>query len=308
MMKQIFLACSLLFFGCLGSSHGAMEVFVSIPPQKWVIDEVGATLVNTKVLVKEGQNPHTFEPSPRSIAALSRAKVWFTTGMEFEDQLQQKIKSVAPNLQIINITQNIERIAMGESEHEHEEHEHHKKDNESHHHEEKEHDEHHDHDGLDPHVWLSPIQLISMSEIVEKTLSTLDTNNSPQYKENLADARKKLTSLHKQISTKLAPHKGSSFFVFHPSFGYFADTYHLKQEAVEVEGKSPNPKQLSALIAKAKSKKVKVIFVQPQFDPKSAQAVAAAIDGEVVPLDALAEDVVGNLMNMAEKISAALAP
>ena len=51
---------------------------------------------------------------------------------------------------------------------------------------------------------------------------------------------------------------------------------------------------------------VKVIFVQPQFSPKSAEAVAAAINGVVVPLDPLARNYIRNLEDMAAKIEAAL--
>ena len=79
------------------------------------------------------------------------------------------------------------------------------------------------------------------------------------------------------------------------------------QRAVEVEGKSPSPRQLAKLIKEAQEENVKVIFVQPQFDPKSAKAVAAAIGGAVVPLDALAENVAGNLRTMADKIASGLA-
>jgi zinc transport system substrate-binding protein len=76
---------------------------------------------------------------------------------------------------------------------------------------------------------------------------------------------------------------------------------------VELGGKSPSPRQLAKLIAKAQREQVKVIFVQPQFDTKSGEAIAAAIQGRVVPLNALAEDVVANLREMAVQIKQAMA-
>jgi zinc transport system substrate-binding protein len=75
---------------------------------------------------------------------------------------------------------------------------------------------------------------------------------------------------------------------------------------VEVSGKSPTPKQLSTLIARARQDRVRIIFVQPQFDSRSAAAVARAIDGVVEPLDPLAEDVAANLRTMAARIATAL--
>ncbi|MEN8190132.1 MAG: hypothetical protein ABFS19_09820, partial [Thermodesulfobacteriota bacterium] len=46
----------------------------------------------------------------------------------------------------------------------------------------------------------------------------------------------------------------------------------------------------------------RTIFTQPQFDPKSGEAIARAIGGQVVPLNPLAEDVMANIAGIAEKI------
>ncbi len=75
---------------------------------------------------------------------------------------------------------------------------------------------------------------------------------------------------------------------------------------MEIAGNSPSPRLLSALIARARADGVRIIFVQPQFDVKSAATVAQAIDGVVEPLDPLAEDVAGNLRIISAKIKTAL--
>lgn len=103
---------------------------------------------------------------------------------------------------------------------------------------------------------------------------------------------------------RLARYRGQAFYVFHPAFGYFAETYGLRQESVEVEGKLPTPRQIFALIAKARSDHVKIIFLQPQFDQQIAASIAQAIGGAVLPMDDLAFDVVANLDEVARKIAA----
>ena len=75
---------------------------------------------------------------------------------------------------------------------------------------------------------------------------------------------------------------------------------------VEFEGKAPTPKSLAELIRRARAERVQVIFVQPQFDKKSAQVIARAIDGAVVSMDPLARDVLANLESMARQVQAAL--
>jgi zinc transport system substrate-binding protein len=75
---------------------------------------------------------------------------------------------------------------------------------------------------------------------------------------------------------------------------------------VEIEGKDPKPEQLQRLIEHARKSKINVIFVQPQFSTKSAEQIARAINGQVVPADPLAEDLSANLLMVAEKFKAAL--
>ena len=73
-----------------------------------------------------------------------------------------------------------------------------------------------------------------------------------------------------------------------------------------MEGKNPGPRQIETIIKAAREANIHVIFAQPQFDPKSAESIARAIDGEVVAIDPLEKDLPGNLMDIAEKIEKAL--
>ncbi len=94
--------------------------------------------------------------------------------------------------------------------------------------------------------------------------------------------------------------------VFHPSWGYFAQAYGLKQLSVEMEGKDPKPAQMQALIQFAQAHAIRIIFVQPQFSSRSANAIAKAINGELVIADPLAYNWPGNLHRQALQIKAAL--
>ncbi|MBU0664022.1 MAG: zinc ABC transporter substrate-binding protein [Proteobacteria bacterium] len=298
-MNKIVLTGSLLLFSlfCLTSMafSAPMEIFVSIPPQKWICDKLGGTLVTTHVLVGKGQDPHTYEPTPRQLTSLSRAKLYFTLDLEFEGQIIPKLKKTVPTLHFVDTADSIAKIAMTGEGHDNDEQSISGQTTKEHHHQE----------GLDPHVWLSPPNLKIMATSMARAMMTEDPANKSSYEKNLEEVLRTLDRLHQGITQQLAPLQGASFYVFHPAFGYFAHTYHLRQEAIETGGKSPTPRQLSALITQARANKAQVIFVQPQFDPRSAAAIANAIGGEVVPLDPLAEDVAANLEIMAQRIKAA---
>ncbi len=294
-MKIVNIFFTILAACLLGFSSGAfaspLQIFVSIPPQKWLVDQVGGNLVSSHVLVDRGQEPHNFEPTPKQVAALFRSQLFFTVDMEFERQISRKISPSSTSVQIVDVTSTIHKIPItGQKD---------RGGNSSL-------AEGSRHNGLDPHVWLSPANLKIMATEMASSMAAADPANKSVYELNVETVVATLDRLDKEIQHMLAPYAGSTFYVFHPAFGYFAHAYNLYQEAVEIEGKSPSPRQLYSLISRAKAEKVKVVFVQPQFDRKSAQAVAHAIGGEVVPLDPLAEDVAGNLKIMAEKIQSAL--
>ncbi len=259
-----------------------LEVFVSIAPQKFLADRLGGDRINTQVLIDEGKSPHLFHPSTRQLVAISKAALLFTIDMEFERILVKKLSQASVSLKVINSVQGIEKKAFP-GQH-----------------------EHNDHTTLDPHVWLSPPLLIQMASTMTDAIAGMDPENAAFYNANLRNLTAEFEAVDKKIQMELAAFAGSSFYVFHPSFAYFARRYGLHQEAVEIEGKSPTPKQLSKLITKARKENVKVIFVQEQFDPRSAKTVAQAIGGEVLSLNPLAENVMENLQVMAATIRSGL--
>ncbi|OQX09934.1 MAG: hypothetical protein BWK76_21445 [Desulfobulbaceae bacterium A2] len=265
-----------------------LPVTVSLPPQGWLLERLAGPLVQGQVLADKGQDPHTFEPTPKQVAALAKAKIYFTVGLPFEQALAAKLPPGAKGPRVIDSGSTIEKIAMAA--HEHDDHQ----------------AEHHE-DGGDPHIWLSCRNLIHMAEVMGTALAAADPANAESYRKNQEQLADELAAIDREIGEALTPYQGATFYVFHPAFGYFAHDYGLVQEAVETGGKSPSPKQLNAVIAQAREDKVQVLFVQPQFDSKSASVVAKAIGGRVEPLDPLAADVPANLRQMARAIAGALA-
>jgi zinc transport system substrate-binding protein len=274
-----------------GGESGAMETFAGIPPLGFLVQRIGGSHVHVDVLVQPGQDPHTFEPTPRQVMRLGRARLLFQVGMPFESRLVERMAAHHAGLSIVDATEGIVKRPMA-----------------GHCCEAADHDEDDDEapGQPDPHVWLSPPLLKIMAANVANALARADPDHAADYRRNEAALAAELDALHARITRRLAPFRGQRFYVFHPAFGYFGDAYGLVQEPVETEGKSPTPRQIQALVRQARADGVRIIFLQPQFDPHSAEAVARAIGGSVLPMDDLAPDVLGNLSDVAEKIAAAL--
>jgi len=279
-----------------------LDVTVSILPQKYFVEKVGGDRVRVNVMVEKGMDPHTYEPKPQQLRALSEAEIYASIGIEFEDAWMERIQSANPEMPVIDSTAGIERIEMVAHHHHHgEEH--------AHHHEgEKEHA--HDHEGehgnLDPHVWLSPRLVKVQAENIYNALVKIDPENQEKYKGNLDKFLAEIDALDSQISQNLTGLSERKFIVFHPSWGYFARDYNLEQEPIEVQGQEPSAAELSELISEAKADGIKVIFAQPQFSTKSAKAIAQEIQGEVLLADPLAPNWSANLLSVSETFAKVL--
>jgi zinc transport system substrate-binding protein len=270
---------------------GTLSVFVSILPQAYFLERIGGKRVGVEVMVKSGQDPHTFEPTPQQMARLATADAFFRIGVEFENTLIPRIQSTMKELALVDCRNKIRLRQMEAHGHDGEE------DEEARHEEEGHADE--EHEGTDPHIWLSVRNAIGMAGTMHEALLRLDPEGKETYDRGYGDLVGDLEALDQRIARILEPVKGEPFFVFHPSFGYFAEDYGLEQIAVETGGAEPSARQLARLIEEARKRGVRVLFVQPQFSRKSAETIATEIGGAVVPIDPLARDYIDNLEKMA---------
>jgi len=270
---------------CAQGASEPLPVFVSILPQKQIVERVGGDAVKVDVIVRPGQDAHTYEPTPAQVVALAQAKALFRIGMPFEERLAARLARTSPTMAIVDTRQGISLLTMVDHHHSHE----------------------HGHAKTpaakagaapatpDPHIWTSPRLIKQQAATVRDALIALQPEGRGRFEAGYAAYARDLDALDAQLRQWLAGKAGQRFMVFHPSWGYLADEYGLQQIAIEVEGKEPSPKALARIIERAKSDGIRVVFVQPQFSRNAAQQVARAIGGEVVAIDPLAADLLGNL-------------
>jgi len=306
-MNRVFVKFSLIFCVLSGAASTAaaadkLPAFVSIAPQKFFVQQIGKDLVDIQVMVHPGASPATYEPKPRQMAALSGAKIYFSIGVPFEHVWLDKIAAANLQMTVVHTDEGIEKLSMARHRHD--------EDYTDGDHEEKHHGDGHGkgqgHAGLDPHIWLSPPLVRIQARTITTALQAADPTHRDVYDANFRDFVGRIDHLDKALRDTLAGKFGMSFMVFHPAWGYFAHAYGLRQMPVEIEGKSPKPAQLQALIEHARKLNIRVIFVQPQFSTKSAELIAREIDGQVVAANPLAENWMANLRQVADKFKAAL--
>lgn len=281
---RLFMAGALMLL-CAGSlaAEEKLHLFVSILPQAYFVEQIGGNLVDVDVLVGPGQSPTTYEPTPKQLARLGRSQLYFRIGTPFESGFIDTISGTFRNVDIIDTRRGVPlRRFLLEDSHDDPGHEH--------------------QGGIDPHIWLDPKRVKIQAVTICHALCNADPAHALAYVKNLQSFLQALDDIDRRVAALLAPWAGQKIYVFHPAFGYFCDSYGLRQVAIETEGKEPSPKQLADLINRAKRDGVKFLFVQPQFSRKSADAIARAIGGTVVPMNPLPRDYMANLEAMAAAI------
>jgi len=279
------------------AGDGALRVIVSVPPQQTFVERVGGRHVEVHSMVQPGYDPHTYEPTPRRIAALSDADLYVRIGVPFEHVWMGRIRSANREMRILDAHSGLNPHNL--SRHDHDEgrgelia-------------EQGPPDEHRQAGEHDPHVWTDPLLVKQMAGRIRDQLIELDPENAEDFRRNYQAFAAELETLDREIQSLLAPVSNHKFMVFHPAWGYFAAAYGLTQIPIEKAGKKPAPRALAALIEQARRERIKVIFVRPRFSERSARQVARAIGGQVLAIDPLAADYVANLRRVARKIAGA---
>lgn len=227
----------------------ALNISVTILPQKGVVKAIGGDKVSVNVMVPPGNSPATYSPNFKQLKELKKSDIYFTVGVPFDKKYISKIKEINPQIEIIDFGKYL------------------KKDS-------------------NPHIWLSPALLQLESKIVLDTLLKHDPKNKNFYLKNYETYISKLAKLETKGFNNI--HQ-KAFITFHPSFHYFAKDFMIKEIAIQKEGKSPSFAYLAKIIKLAKKDRVKTVIISPEFPTKYAKIVASKIGAEVVVISPLNE-------------------
>jgi zinc transport system substrate-binding protein len=274
----LFLTVVLCFHLHLPRSAGAepLPVFVSILPQKYLVERIAGERVSVSVMVGPGASPATYEPTPRQMVLLSEARIYFRIGVPFENIWIARLADVNREMEIVHTS---EAVMTRDFE---------------------------NHADRDPHVWTSPLLTGHIARTMTDALVASLPDHRSEFERNYVRLASDLARLDAEIREIFGKVTQRKFMVFHPSWGYFADSYGLEQVAIEEHGSEPTASSLAALIESAEREGIRVIFVQKHFSRRNAEAVAKAIGAKVIAVDPLAEDYIANLRSLAALFAEAL--
>ncbi len=223
-----------------------------------VVQQVSGDAADVKGLIIPGQDPHSYEPTPRDMAAVEKADILFLNGFDLEEGLVRILENVSTG-QIIEISEHID--LEHQDSHEMEEEDEHAGEGDD--------EEHngHDHGGVDPHTWMSPFNVIQWTQVIVEVLSEADPSHASVYQRNGALYAEKLRSLHNEIEDSLEtlPRGKKVLITDHDALGYYADLYGFEVAGTIMPNLSTSSetsaRHLSDLVHLLKERHIRTIFI-----------------------------------------------
>lgn len=255
-----------------------LKVYTSFYPIYFLTKEIAGDKAEVVCMVPAGAEPHDWEPSPKTIAALQNADLFVYNGAGMETWADTVMQALGKSkIKTVMASEGIELIKPEEHEHEGEE----DKDSA----EVKE--EEHGHGEFDPHVWVSPLRARKQAENIFKALIETDPANKDQYFENYNALASKLNKLDQDFSEAAASFKSNVIVVSHEAFGYLTHDYNLEQIAIRGVNpeEEPSPAKMAELVEECKEHNVKYIFFEKLVSPKLSETLAREVGAQTLVLN-----------------------
>ncbi|MGQ9833943.1 MAG: metal ABC transporter substrate-binding protein [Candidatus Villigracilaceae bacterium] len=251
--------------------EGRLNVVASTTIVGDVVAQVGGDLIELTVLFPPGANPHTFQPRPQDIAAISKAQVIILNGLGLEEALEPALKANATGT-IVHASEGIEPLPFHGKKHAHE--------GEGEHH----------HEGGDPHTWIDPNNVIVWAKNIAAALAAADPQHAAAYQANATAYIASLRDLDAWIRQQVAqvPVARRKLVTDHLLYGYFAQEYGFEQVGALIgsfsTNASPSAQELAALEDLIRAQNVPAVFVGKNVNPALAEQVAQDTGIRVVSL------------------------
>jgi ABC-type Zn uptake system ZnuABC Zn-binding protein ZnuA len=256
-----------------GSALAAIRVVTTTEDLASLTREVAGDKAEVVALAKGYQDPHFVEPKPSFILAVNRADLLIVVGRELEvGWLPTLISSsrngriqpgaagyldASMNVRILEIPTGQVTRAMGDV-----------------------------HSQGNPHYWLDPANGRRIALAIRDRLAQLSPGDRAYFADRYAAFDKRLAAAESRWDATMAPFKGQKLVTYHRSWPNFMERFGLVVMGyVEPKpGIPPSPSHTLQLITEMKAQGVKLIVVEPYFDKKTPNSIAAQVGGRVLEL------------------------
>lgn len=231
-----------------------------------MVRNVGGSRVNVVQVVPNGSDPHSFEPRPSVIQAISRAGVFFANGLGLEPFFEKLEAQLPRGARIVELADGMPNLIKAKKEAHADE-------------------RGHEHGEYDPHLWLDPTYGIRYVEKIRDALAVVDPAGRSIYAQNASGYIARIRQADSAVQRCLSeiPQARRILVSQHEALLYFNRYYRLTSigTIADFAGQERGPASLARLAQAMKKENVRVIFVEPQFSQGQARALAEATGARI---------------------------
>jgi len=240
-----------------------IRMTTDIAPIAGIAQAIGQDHVTVSALLGPNQSPHHVTLRPSQAKSLAQADMIWVVGPDLTPGLYERIVAVAGD-RVQNITDlsTLDRRAL-DTEHDHD-----------HGHDNHDPADHSSPDTMmDPHVWLSPENAVTIAAALRDELRQIDPANADHYAANFVQFEQALTDIMAN-APQVQTH--TDIAVSHDAFGYFQselgdiETITLTDAAAA----ELTPRTMAQTLSELDQKSVACFIIDPQERAASAQDLA----------------------------------
>ncbi|MBR3320788.1 MAG: zinc ABC transporter substrate-binding protein [Exiguobacterium sp.] len=292
-MKRTWLgavAAGTLLLGACGNTEGdntsestddQLTVYASTFALKSMAEEIGGERVNVEMVIPSGADPHTYEPTSKQMTQIAEADLFLTIGHDLEPYVESMEKSLeGQNVAFVKTAEDVTLLDAADTVHVHDE-EGHTEDEHAH-----EEGDGHSHGQYDPHVWLDPMNAVSMAEAVEAAFSEEAPDYKDEFAERLSTFKEEANALDTELKATVENGSKSELLVTHAAYGYLAERYGFDQLPIAglTPSEEPSQQALKRIIEEARLHDLNYIAFEDTVTPKVAEVVKQEIGAESVTI------------------------
>ena len=269
-----------------------ISVVATIFPQYDFVRQIAGDNVELKMLLKPGEETHSYEPTPQDIIAIQNSNLFIYVGGENDAWVEDILESMPDNgrktLKLVDCVDTVEEEHVEgmkeERGHDHDEDDAEHEEDEADHEEHGQEDTHSVHE-IDEHVWTSPLNAIKIVEQIKEELCEIDPENTSDYEENAEAYVAQLNELDREFQD-VVDHSKRKLMIFGDRFPfrYFAEAYGLDYYAAFsgcASDTEPSAATMAFLINKVQDENIKTVLKMELSNENIAKAIAEATNADV---------------------------
>ena len=248
-----------------GGQADGTRVVASFYPFAYVAEQVGGAHVDVENLTSPGGEPHDIELKPQQVAEVQTADlVVYQRG--FQPAVDEAVDQAdRPADEVLDVAEVVEQDEEGEHDEEHG----------------------HEHGEADPHTWLDPRAMVTLTREVAQRLSGTDAEHADAFTANAERLVGELEQLDADFEAGLETCRSRTIVTSHAAFHYLAERYDLTQ--VPIAGidpsNEPSPSQLADISDLVDREGITTIFTEELVSPAIADTVARETGATTATLD-----------------------